>query len=167
MHVVFGESDVHKMMDFIKSWKFKRVIKRLAHKGKNFKCFGEISIINPEGIHIGDNINVNDGVILNATKSTIIIGNNVTLSSRVQVLSASYDVETFLQGGENARNHTYAETIIGDNVWICSGAIILPGVSISDHVVVGAGSVVTKDITEPWCVVAGNPAKIIKIVDNK
>ena len=51
--------------------------------------------------------------------------------------------------------------VIKDNVWIATGAIILPGVTIGEGAVVGAGAVVTKDV-EPWTVVGGNPAKFIK-----
>jgi putative colanic acid biosynthesis acetyltransferase WcaF len=49
---------------------------------------------------------------------------------------------------------------IGDNVWICAGAFIGPGISIGDGAVIGARAVVTKDV-EPWTVVAGNPAVVI------
>lgn len=55
---------------------------------------------------------------------------------------------------------------IGNHVWICAGAFIGPGVTIGEGVVVGARAVVTKDI-EPWTVVAGNPAKVIKRRDHK
>ena len=48
-----------------------------------------------------------------------------------------------------------------DNIWIASGAMILPGVTIGEGAVVTAGSVVVKDV-EPWTVVGGNPAKMIK-----
>lgn len=51
--------------------------------------------------------------------------------------------------------------IIGDNVYIGAGAIIMNPVNIGDNVIIGAGSVVTKDIPSN-CVVAGNPAKIIE-----
>lgn len=53
-----------------------------------------------------------------------------------------------------------ADTYIGDNCFI-SGGIILPGVRIGNHVIVGAGSVVTKDVPDN-CIVAGNPARIIR-----
>ena len=51
--------------------------------------------------------------------------------------------------------------IIGDNVWIGSKVVILPGVRIGNNAVVGAGSIVTKDIP-PRCVAAGNPARVIR-----
>lgn len=53
--------------------------------------------------------------------------------------------------------------VIGNNVWIGAGAIVLPGVTIGDNAVVGAGSVVTKNV-EANTVVAGDPAKPIKSV---
>ena len=54
---------------------------------------------------------------------------------------------------------------IGNNVYIGTGAIIMPGVKIGDNVIVGAYAVVTHDIPE-FCVVAGIPAKVIKTVDD-
>lgn len=54
---------------------------------------------------------------------------------------------------------------IGDNVWLGGNVVVCPGVSIGSNVVVGAGSVVTKDIPED-CIAAGNPCKVIrKITD--
>jgi len=52
---------------------------------------------------------------------------------------------------------------IGDHVWIGTRALILPGVTIGDGAVVGAGSVVTKDVL-PNGVVAGNPARLLRIL---
>jgi putative colanic acid biosynthesis acetyltransferase WcaF len=51
--------------------------------------------------------------------------------------------------------------IIMENVWVTTGAMILPGVTIGEGGVVAAGAVVVKDV-EPWTVVGGNPARFIK-----
>lgn len=55
----------------------------------------------------------------------------------------------------------YGDTIIGNDVWIGYDALIMPGVKIGDGAVIGARSVVTKDV-EPYTIVGGNPAKIIR-----
>ncbi len=150
-----------------RNYRINKTIKRVASVGSNFNWFGSFSFVNPSGIEIGDNVNINDGVVVNATKSKVLIGNNVTISSNVQIIAASYDPVKFLNSGSNAKDHVYSEIIIGDNVWICAGAIILPGVKIADHVVIGAGSVVTKSIKEPWCIVAGNPAKLLRRIPHE
>lgn len=59
-----------------------------------------------------------------------------------------------------------AEIIIHDDAWIGACAIILPGISVGEGAVVGAGAVVTKDVA-PFTIVAGNPARIIKMVKNE
>ena len=66
------------------------------------------------------------------------------------------DVEQRNKGLE----YTHPVTI-GNNVWICTGAMILPGVTIGDGSVIGAGSVVTKDVPS-GCLAAGNPCRVIR-----
>lgn len=55
----------------------------------------------------------------------------------------------------------YVDTRVGANVFIGVNAILLPGVTVHDHVIIGAGAVVTKDVPSN-CIVAGNPARIIR-----
>ena len=55
----------------------------------------------------------------------------------------------------------YKNTVIGNDVWIGNRALVLQGVNVGDGAIVGAGSVVTKDV-EPYTIVAGNPAKVIR-----
>jgi len=76
------------------------------------------------------------------------------------------DDESFVAVGAMILTHDfcrslYKKTYIGKKCFIGARSIILPGVTIGDHVIVGAGSVVTKDVKSN-CIVAGNPAKIIK-----
>jgi acetyltransferase-like isoleucine patch superfamily enzyme len=76
------------------------------------------------------------------------------------------DDESFVAYGAMILTHDYCRSLhkkthIGKNCFIGARSIILPGVSIGDHVIVGAGSVITKDVKSN-CIVAGNPAKIIK-----
>lgn len=98
--------------------------------------------------------------MLNATSSSIVIGSNCTISSGAQIIAATYDVEDFLL--RHHRHHISKPIVIGDNVWVCAGAIICPGVYIRGGVIVSAGSIVTNKITEENVIVAGNPARIVK-----
>lgn len=54
------------------------------------------------------------------------------------------------------------EIVLGECCWVAMNAMILPGVHLGPHTIVGAGAVVTKSFPEGWCVIAGNPAKKIK-----
>lgn len=110
-----------------------------------------------ENIEIGENFFANRYLtILDVGKVTI--GKNVQIGPNVSIYSVGHPIHP------DSRNsgYEYGEDVtIGDNCWICGGVIILPGVTIGDNTVIGAGSVVTKDI--PSNVVAcGNPCKVIK-----
>lgn len=132
--------------------------------GENLEIFGRVNAVFPKKIIVGDNCKINDNVYLNA-RSGISIGNNVTLSYGAKLISTGYDAEAFLKTGERV-HFTDKSITIGNNCWICADAIILPGVHITgEYVIVAAGAVVTKDITESRVIVAGNPAKIIKRMD--
>jgi len=84
----------------------------------------------------------------------IIVGKNTLITSHTTILS--HDHVKRVDGMP-----LMVDTVIGENCLIGIGAFIMPGISIGNQVIVGAGSVVTKDIPSN-CIVAGNPAKIIK-----
>ena len=90
------------------------------------------------------------------------IGDNCMMAPNVSVYTAGHPVHPV------SRNSAYEygkEVTIGDNVWLGGNTVVCPGVHIGSNVVIGAGSVVTKDIPD-WCVAAGNPCKVIrKITD--
>lgn len=106
---------------------------------------------------VGDNffLNVN-GKLMDSGKITI--GNNVFIAPNVCIITEEHamDVEQRNAGLE----YTHPVTI-EDNVWICTGALILPGVTIGEGSIIGAGSVVTKNIP-PKSLAVGNPCKVIK-----
>lgn len=90
----------------------------------------------------------------------VVIGDHVYTGHNVYVTDANHgyeDVDTPI-GRQFAPSRPVA---IGDGSWIGHGAIVLPGVSIGAHVVIGAGSVVTSDIPDR-CVAVGNPARVIR-----
>ena len=109
-------------------------------------------------LSIGDNSGVGLNCIINGPCS---IGNDVLMGPNCVIYTVNHrfdslDVPIRLQGDSEPR-----PVVIGDDVWIGSNVIVLPGVKIGSHSVIGAGSVVTKDVP-PYCVVAGNPAVIKK-----
>ncbi|MCL2011387.1 MAG: sugar O-acetyltransferase [Cystobacterineae bacterium] len=108
-------------------------------------------------IEVGENFYLNhNGIILDAAK--VVFGDNVFIAPNCGFYTAGHplDVERRNKGLE------YAKSIhIGNNVWIGGGASILPGVSVGDNSVIGAGSIVNKNV--PANVIAvGNPCKVIK-----
>jgi maltose O-acetyltransferase len=106
---------------------------------------------------LGDRFYANTGCIF-LDSAPVTIGDRVLFGPAVQLLAATHPLEAELR----AQGLEYAEPIaIGDDVWLGGGAIVLPGVTIGDRAVVGAGSVVTRDVPAD-VVVAGSPARIIR-----
>lgn len=113
-------------------------------------------------IFVGDNFYTNyNCVILDVAK--VEIGNNVFFAPNVSIYTAGHPIHP------QARNSLYEYGMpikIGNNVWVGGNTVILPGVTIGDNCVIGAGSVVTKDIPSN-AVAVGNPCKVIrKITDD-
>lgn len=91
------------------------------------------------------------------------IGNNVNLAQNIVVTGLNHNYEDIDQPIRDQGVSTQ-KVWISDDVWIGSNSVILPGITIGNHVIVGAGSVVTRDIP-PFSIALGNPAKIIKKYD--
>jgi len=87
----------------------------------------------------------------------IYIGDNTFLGPNVGIISANHDITKLERWQESKPIH------IGKNCWIGMNSVILPGVTLGDNVIVGAGSIVTKDFPNK-VLIAGNPAKIIKYI---
>ncbi len=108
-------------------------------------------------IEVGENFYANYNlVILDVCKVTI--GDNVFIAPNVALYAAGHPVHP------ESRNSGYeygAPITVGDNVWIGGSVVILPGVNIGSGSVIGAGSVVTRDIP-PNVVAAGNPCRVLR-----
>ena len=85
---------------------------------------------------------------------TITIGDNVQVAAYVKLISNNHDPYDRMV-------LTCRPVVLKRNCWIGAGAVILPGVTVGENSIVGAGSVVTKDVPDNT-VVAGNPAKFVK-----
>jgi maltose O-acetyltransferase len=129
--------------------------------------FGELpedAVIEPpfycdygSNIHVGSRFYANSGCVF-LDCAPITIGDNVQLGPLVQLLAPTHplDAETRRTGVESAE-----PIAIGDDAWLGGGVIVLPGVTIGPRSVIGAGSVVTKDV--PADVVAvGNPCRVLR-----
>ena len=108
-------------------------------------------------IEVGKNFFANyNCMILDVAK--VVIGDNCQMAPNVAIYTAGHPVHP------DTRNTAYEYGIkvtIGDNVWIGGNTVICPGVHIGSNTVIGAGSVVTKDIPD-WVIAAGNPCKVIR-----
>lgn len=108
-------------------------------------------------IEIGENFYSNHNLII-LDVGKVRIGDNVQVAPNVSIYTAGHPVHP------DTRNSGYEYGIditIGDNVWIGGNTCILPGVTIGKNVVIGAGSVVTKDIPDDMIAV-GNPCRVIR-----
>ena len=111
----------------------------------------------------GHNIEVGKNVFINYNCTIIdvgkvVIGDNCQIAPNVSIYTAGHPVHPA------ARNTAYEYGIdisIGNNVWIGGNTVIMPGVRIGDNVVIGAGSIVTRDVPS-WTVAAGNPCRVIR-----
>ena len=110
--------------------------------------------LNPRKVELGDRNVINFGCLLDGRKFRIVTGNDVSIGPEASILTLGHDPQSpsFADRG--------GDVVIGDRVWIGYRAIVLPGVTIGDGAVVGAGALVTKNV-EPFAIVAGNPARKI------
>ncbi|WP_140764802.1 acyltransferase [Mesorhizobium sp. B4-1-4] len=123
----------------------------------SFRGFGSRSwfhVLGNARLSIGSRSFINSGVMIDVS-TAVSIGKNCLVGDCVVIQDSNYH-----EIDEGAGVKTKA-VVIGDNVWIGRNSIILPGVEIGDHSVIGAGSVVTKSVP-PHSLVAGNPARIIR-----
>ena len=123
-------------------------------------CWGvQLTVVKDARLIIGESCFIGPQVRVSCHER-IAIGNNCLIAGSVSIhdnnhIFENIDIPITQQG------FTSSPVTIGDDVWIGTRTIILPGVKIGNHSIIGAGSVVTKDVPE-WAIVAGNPAKLIR-----
>ena len=113
-------------------------------------------------VHFGNAVYANFNLTL-VDDGDIFFGDNVMFAPNVTVISATHPIHPGLRRKQAQYNLPVA---IRDNVWIGAGALILPGITIGENSVIGAGSVVTKDV--PANVVAvGNPCRVLREISER
>ncbi len=144
------------MTDFL----FRRVLRNNAktpwavHHTTTIHC--------PENITKGKNVFPGDspGVYINA-QNGINIGAYSNIGPNVGLMSVNHDVI------DNGKHHSGPPIELGKFCWIGMGALILPGVQLGDFTTVGAGAVVTKSFPEGYCILVGNPARVLKYLNKE
>lgn len=120
-----------------------------------------VVLLKLSGHRVGKSVWIGKGLLIIddcSLKERVVIGNRVAFAPRVTLVLQSFPNFSMIKGIAPTR---CADITIDDDAWIGTGSIILPGVKIGKGSVIGAGSIVTKDVP-PWSVVAGNPARVIR-----
>ena len=135
--------------------------------GARLVCDGVVSlqrgvrvVVDAGVLTIGHGTNVN-GLTKILCGESVTIGRDCTLSWDVQVLDNDFHAITV----DGVSQPMTAPVVIGDRVWVGTGAIVLKGVTIGDGAIVAAGAVVTRDVP-PGSIVAGVPAKVVGHADS-
>ena len=139
----------------------------LGGRGQNLWITAPFYVDYGKQIFLGNNCEVN----MNCTfldGNVIRIGDNALIAPNVQIYTAFHPANAKDRFGEPREDGSFsfcktrtAPVIVGNNVWIGGGAILMPGVTIGDNVVIGAGSVVTRDIPSD-SVACGAPCRVIR-----
>ena len=127
----------------------------------NFPVSHRICVVCPENIQFDpdDLNNFHSYGIYYQAFGKIQIGKGTYIGPNVGLITSNHDVT-------NLDEHVTPQAIcLGEKCWIGMNSVILPGVILGDHTIVGAGSVVTKSFSEGYCVIAGNPARKIRDLD--
>ena len=139
---------------------YDEVLKELMgdNLGENSRIMAPLSGAALDNLVVGDNVFINSNCLAMA-RGGITIEDDVMLAANVQLLSNNHD--------EYNRNVLLCKPIlIKKGAWIGAGVSILPGVTIGEYAIVGAGAIVTKDVGD-YEVAVGVPAKVVKTLDKE
>jgi galactoside O-acetyltransferase len=132
----------------------------IGEKRGFFRIFERVTLEYLHGLSLGRGAGINTGCWINA-RGRVSIGDDTILGPYCVIHSANHrmdqlDIPIQHQGFE------HKPVTLGNNVWLAARVTVLPGVSIGDNAVIGAGAVVTKDIPAN-AVAVGNPARVIRL----
>ena len=111
-------------------------------------------------LHLPDTAVVNNA-LFNLSGGEITIGEYAFFGHDVAVLTGTHDIEKFGRARQLGFPRSGRDVVIGEGVWLASHVLVLGPVTIGEHAVVAAGSLLRDDV-DPYTVVAGRPAKVIK-----
>ena len=126
--------------------------------GKNSVVSNQLTVVLPKNVTIGSGVTVMNGALMMAAGG-ITIEDKVMIAANVQLISNNHD--PYVRDVITCR-----PILIKYGAWVGAGATILPGVTVGKYAIVGANSVVNKDIPD-YAVAVGSPAKVIKYLDKE
>ena len=126
--------------------------------GKNSVVNNQLTVVLPKNVTIGSGVTVMNGALMMAAGG-ITIEDKVMIAANVQLISNNHD--PYVRDVITCR-----PILIKYGAWVGPGATILPGVTVGKYAIVGANSVVNKDIPD-YAVAVGSPAKVIKYLDKE
>ncbi|MEX6689939.1 acyltransferase [Danxiaibacter flavus] len=144
----------------IQQQQMKRNNALLKYCGSKVFIHPSCHILVPQQMEIGDNSSISSYTTIYAAFG-VKIGCNCLISSNCGISSINHIMDSTNRIRDDREGNFCRPVIIGDNVWIGMNVCVLPGVQIGDNAIIGAGSVVTKDVppNEIW---GGNPARLLK-----
>ena len=126
--------------------------------GENSVVNNQLTVVLPKNVTIGSGVTVMNGALMMAAGG-ITIEDNVMIAANVQLISNNHDPY-------DRQILTCKPVLIKYGAWVGAGATILPGVTVGKYAIIGANSVVNKDIPD-YAVAVGSPAKIVKYLDKE
>ena len=145
-------------------WAWRGILRsfKLRRRGIRFPVGKNTRISNGRNLEFdvsSMNIFQQPGCFYQNYEAKITIGKDVHIAGNVGIITQNHNPA-------NPDDHLPGKPVsIGDHCWIGMNAVVLPGVTLGDYTTVGAGSVVTRSFEHGHCVIAGNPAKIIKMIE--
>jgi len=120
------------------------------------------------GCNVGKNVYIGTQVLPDASNpSLIIIEDNVHIANRCIILCHQRDLTDYYQGSDYSKLPYKREKVhLKSGCLIATNSMIMPGVTVGEGAIVGAYSLVTKDVP-PWTIVMGQPAKVVKKIERK
>lgn len=136
--------------------------RRQAKVGKGSKIHSTVILRQAYNIEIGEGCLINHNNVLQAGKvdGRIKIGNYVHTGANVMMIAFNHAFDT-REIPTIKQDYYDADIVVGNDVWIGGGSVILAGVTIGDGAIIAAGAVVNKDVP-PFSIVGGVPAKVLK-----
>ena len=147
---------INAVIHVLKISKFVRIVRQASWKAKLAELGNDTVIYAAKKVSIGSRCAIAEFVHIWGGGG-IIIGDDVIIASHAVITSQSHDKNATCYRESSFRS----KVVIGNNVWIGAGAIILPGVALGSGSIIGAGAVVTRDV-QAGTIVAGVPARIIE-----